>query len=574
MKKIVRLLLLLTLIVVTVNCGDNLDFSPKGVVSLETIDTPAEADQMVIAAYASLGNDFGGTKPTSSMWLYSSVRSDDAYKGGGSVSDGGGGQLNALEQYNLVLPSMERINDAWGQIYQGVARANNALRIISQFSIDKYPKKNERIAEMKFVRAHWWFLLKILFKYPVLADETISDDDLKKTSNRIYSNDEGWNLIANDLQYAIDNLPVTQSEIGRPNKISASAYKAKVRLYQAYEQNEQNAIVNINLTKLNEVVTLCDKVINSGKYSLSKDFAENFILATENGSESVWAIQFSQNDGTNQGRLNMSNSHSYSLAPGYGCCGWHQPSQTMVNAFKTDINGLPMFDNYNNVEMKSPIDFQINGVDPRLDHTIGIPTHPYKYDPSFVYQKNWARTPTIYGPYSGMKEMLLPNDPGLVKVGAFFGTSKNSDIIRYADVLLMKAEALIELGRQAEALPIINQIRERAANSTSRLKNADGTSISNYRIGLYSASGWTQDFARQSLRWERRLEFATESPRFFDLVRWGIAGETLNQYLEIEKTRHTYLANAHFTEGKDEYFPIPQAQIDLTEGLYQQNTGW
>jgi len=574
MKQFQRILLLTTIITVAVNCDNSLDFSPKGVVSLESIDTPEEADQMVIAAYAALGNDFGGTKPTSSMWLYSSVRADDAYKGGGSVTDGGGGQLNAFEQYNLVLPSMVRINDAWVLIYQGVARANNALRIISQFSIDEYPKKNERIAEMKFVRAHWWFLLKVLYKYPVLADETVSDDDLKTTGNRVYTNDEGWDLIANDFQFAIDNLPVNQSDIGRPNKISASAYKAKVRLYQAYEQNEQNAVININLTRLNEVVVLCDAVINSGKYSLSNDIADNFVLETENGPESVWAIQFSQDDGTELGRLNMANSHSYSLAPGYGCCGWHQPSQTMVNAFKTDMTGLPMFDTYNEVEMKDPVDFQTNGVDPRLDHTVGIPSHPYKYDPNFVYQSNWARTPTIYGPYSAMREMLLPNDPGLVKVGPFFGTSKSADIIRYADVLLMKAEALIELERQAEALPLINQIRERAANSTSRLKYADGTPISNYRIGLYDASGWTQDFARKAMQWERRLEFATESPRFFDLVRWGIAAETLNPYLEIEKTRHTYLANAHFTAGKDEYFPIPQAQIDLTEGLYQQNTGW
>ncbi|WP_203226862.1 RagB/SusD family nutrient uptake outer membrane protein [Confluentibacter flavum] len=564
----------ITIMTTILSCNDDLSFSPKGVVSLETLDTPEEADQMVIAAYAALGNDFGGTKPTSSMWLYSSVRSDDAYKGGGSVTDGGGGQLNAFEQYNLVLPSMARINDAWVLIYQGVARTNNALRIISQFSIDEYPKKNERIAEMKFVRAHWWFLLKVLFKYPVLADETISDDDLKLTGNRIYTNNEGWDLIANDLQFAIDNLPTNQNEIGRPNKISASAYKAKVRLYQAYEQNEQNAIINISPEKLNEVVALCNDVINSGKYSLSNDFSENFILETENGPESVWAIQFSQDDGTEQGRLNMANSHSYSLAPGYGCCGWHQPSQTMVNAFKTDIDGLPLFNTYNDIEMKDPIDFQTNGVDPRLDHTIGIPTHPYKYDPSFIYQSNWARTPTIYGPYSGMKEMLLPNDPGLVKVGPFFGTSKSADIIRYADVLLMKAEALIELGRHVEALPLINEIRVRAANSTGKLKNTDGSPISNYRIEPYNIAGWTQDFARKAMQWERRLEFATESPRFFDLVRWGIAGETLNPYLEIEKTRHSYLQNAQFTEGKDEYFPIPQAQIDLTEGLYQQNVGW
>lgn len=273
----------------------------------------------------------------------------------------------------------------------------------------------------------------------------------------------------------------------------------------------------------------------------------------------------------------MGSSHNYSLAPGYGCCGWSQPSQAMVNAFKTDASGLPMFDTYNDTQMKDSIDFLTNGVDPRLDHTVGIPGHPYKYSPSFIYKSSWARTPTIYGPYSTMKEMLRPDDPGLRKVGAFFGTAKNSDIIRYADVLLWKAEALIELGRQNEALPLINLLRVRAKNSTVRLKKTDGSNPSNYRMGQYIDGVncvWTKDFARKALQWERRIEFAMESPRFFDLVRWGIATETLNAYLAVEKTRHSYLQNASFTKGKDEYLPIPQAQIDLTEGLYKQNNGW
>jgi hypothetical protein len=567
----------LVVIILFSGCKKVLDYSPKGVVTLNILNTPAEADKLGIAAYASLGNDFGGTMPVSSMWLYGGVRSDDAYKGGGSVTDGGAGQLNALEQYNLVTVDMVRINDEWNTIYEGVARANTALRQMAKFSETEYPKKNERIAEMRFLRGHWWFLLKTLFKYVPLADETVSDEDLKKVSNREYTNDEGWNKIASDFQFAVDKLPVSQSEIGRPNKVAASAYLAKVRLYQAYEQNEENQVININKTRLNEVVTLCDNVINSGKYNLFDDFAKNFMLETENGIESLFAIQFSLDDGTEQGRLNMGSSHNYSLAPGYGCCGWNQPSQNMVNAFKTDVSGLPMFETFNNSEMKDPVDFLTNGVDPRLDHTAGIPTHPYKYKSTFVYSSSWARTPTIYGPYSAMKEMLRPDDPGLRKVGAFFGTAKNADIIRYADVLLWKAEALIELGRPNESLPVINQVRVRAANSISRLKKEDGTNPSNYRVQPYIDGvncTWTPTFARKAMQWERRLEFAMESPRFFDLVRWGIAAETLNAYLAVEKTRHSYLKDALFTKGRDEYLPIPQAQINLTEGLYKQNNGW
>lgn len=577
MKRYIIYLAAMTVTGISVSCNKFLDYTPKGTVTIGILNTPDQADKFAIAAYASLGNDFGGTMPVANMWLYGAVRSDDAYKGGGGVADGGGGQLNALEQYNLVTPDMARINDEWNNIYEGIARANTALKVISKFTAAEYPNKATRTAEMRFLRAHQLFILKTLYKYIPIPDETIPDDSLKFVSNRQYTNDESWNKIASDFQFAIDNLPMTQKEVGRPNKIAAYAYLAKVRLYQAYEQNEQNQVTNINKARLAEVVTLCDNVINAGKYNLFDDFAKNFIMETENGTESIWAIQFSLDDGTDMGRLNMSSSHNYSLAPGYGCCGWSQPSQNMVNAFKTDADGLPLFNSFNSVSMKDSIDFLTNGVDPRLDHTVGVPTHPYKYKSTFVYQKSWARTPTVYGYYSTMKEMLLPDDPGLRKVGAFFGTAKNSDIIRYADVLLWKAEALIELGLQNQALPLINQVRVRAGKSTGRLKKADGTPTSNYRVGTYLDGVncvWTQDFARKALQWERRLEFAMESPRFFDLVRWGIAAETLNAYLAVEKTRYAYLKDALFTKGRDEYLPIPQAQINLVVTSYKQNNGW
>jgi starch-binding outer membrane protein, SusD/RagB family len=575
--KHIKIIYVILITVLFSGCTKALDYTPKGVVTLDELNTPEDADKLGIAAYASLGNDFGGIVPLSSMWLYSAVRSDDAYKGGGGVTDGGGGQLNAIEQFNLITTDMVRINDPWVNIYNGVARANTALRLMEKFTIAQYPLRNQRIAEMRFLRAHWWFLLKVLFKYPVFADETHSDDDLKTLSNRQYTNDQSWEMIATDLQFAVDNLPVSQMDLGRPSKLAAYAYLAKVRLYQAYEQNDQNQVVNINKSRLNEVVALCDNVINSGRYSLHDDFAKNFMLEYENGVESIFAIQFSLDDGTDIGRLNMGDSHNYSLAPGFGCCGWSQPSQNMVNAFKTDSSGLPMFSTFNNTQMKDSADFMTNGVDPRLDHTVGIPGHPFKYKSNFVYNSSWARTPTVYGYYSTMKDILRPDDPGLRKVGAFFGTAKNADILRYDDVLLWKAEALIELGRQSEALPLINQLRIRAANSTNRLKKADGTFSSNYKIQPYIDGvncTWTQDFARKALQWERRLEFAMESPRFFDLVRWGIAAETINSYFAVEKTRHSYLNAAFFTKGRDEYFPIPQTQINLTLGALKQNYGW
>jgi hypothetical protein len=138
----------------------------------------------------------------------------------------------------------------------------------------------------------------------------------------------------------------------------------------------------------------------------------------------------------------------------------------------------------------------------------------------------------------------------------------------------MQAEAYIQLGQQDKALPLINQIRARAAASTGRLKKLDGTFPSKYNIREYPATNWTKDYAFRALQWERRLEFATEGSRFFDLVRWGIAEKALNDYLKVEKTRRTYLSTAKFTAGRDEYLPIPQSEITFTNGLYQQNPGY
>ena len=213
-------------------------------------------------------------------------------------------------------------------------------------------------------------------------------------------------------------------------------------------------------------------------------------------------------------------------------------------------------------------------VDPRLDHTVGIDGHPYKYDPATPFSNSWVRDAGVYGNFHSMRFQQLATSSSYFKLGPFMGTEKNYDILRYDDILLMQAEAYIELGQQDLALPLINQIRTRAAASTGRLKKLDGTFASNYNLKEYPATGWTQDYARKALQWERRLEFATEGARFFDLVRWGIAEKTLNDYLAVEKNRRTYLITAHFTAGRDEYLPIPQSEITFTNGLYKQNPGY
>lgn len=580
MKYISIKILLVTAVLLFGSCKKFLEYEPKGALTEDQITTPDKVDALVTAAYAAIGNDvFTGS--ITSMWVYGSVRSDDAYKGGGSVADLG--EFNLYEQYALVTPvnngSDFGFPSTWRTAYGAISRANFALRALNNVSDEDFPKKAIRQGELRFLRGHLHFLLKILFKHVPYIDETLSSDDILTVSNDQYTNDELWNKIAEDFQFAIDNLQPEpdQGQPGRADQLAAKAYLAKLRLYQAYEQDETHAVTAINPQRLNEVVALTADVINSGKYKLNDDFAKNFLYGFDNGPESIFAVQYSINDGTNFGRLSMSTGLNYSLAPQYGCCWFHIPSQNMVNAFKTDQKGLPEFETFNNVEMKDSIDFLTNGIDPRLDHTIGVQGHPFKYRPDILYSHGWERAPAIYGGFGNMKEQQDADCPCFKKQGPFYGSSVNIDIIRYADVLLWKAEALIELGRHAEALPLINEVRQRATNSTQRTKLANGSNPSNYRISAYIDGvniTWDQATARKALQFERRLEFAMESPRFFDLVRWGVAAETLNSYLEVEKTRKAYLATAQFTKGRDEYFPIPQKEIDFTKGIYKQNPGY
>jgi hypothetical protein len=568
MKKIIITAFITSGLLIFGSCKKALDYTPPGVLSSTDLTSPTAVEGLVTAAYAAIGNgDMIG--PIYSNWAFGSVHSDDAYKGGGGTGDVG--DVDALEHYNLVTPNMGWfVTRTWQNLFKSIGRANVALRAVNALSETDFPQKNVRLAELKFLRAHSYFTMKRLYKNIPIFDENTSEQDILKTSNDL-SNEESWNKIADDFQFAVSNLPENQSQIGRANKFAAEAYLAKLRLYQAYEQDDKHKVTNINQTRLQEVVTLTQDVIASGKYSLSPDIADNFLPETENGPESVFAIQFTINDGTTSGRMSFEDGLNYPHgAPQYGCCGFHAPSQNLVNAYTTDANGLPNFTTFNN----SIADLSTATVDVRLDHTVGIDGHPYKYDATRPFSNSWVRDPGVYGNFHSMRYQQLATSPSYFKLGPFMGTAKNYDIIRYDDVLLMQAEAYIEMGQQDKALQLINQIRARAAASTGRLKKLDGTFASKYNVKEYPATGWTQAYARTALQWERRLEFATEGDRFFDLVRWGIAEPTLNAYIAVEKVRRTFLATAHFTAGRDEYLPIPQSEITFTNGLYKQNPGY
>ncbi|WPU92767.1 RagB/SusD family nutrient uptake outer membrane protein [Mucilaginibacter sabulilitoris] len=556
------------------SCKKTLDTVPQGTAASSDLNTPANVDKMVIAAYSALGNDEYMT-PYSSMWPYGSIRSGDAYKGGDGPGDVS--EFHGYETFSLNRVDYGPTDALWFRIYVGIGRVNDALSRVNVISETDFPNKAVRQGELRFLRGHFYFLLKILFKYVPYIDENVAKTDYPTISNRALTDDALWKKIEDDFRAGVASLPKTQPEVGRANKYAAEAYLAKALLYHAYTQDDNNNVTGIDQAKLTEVNSLCDDVINSGAYALLPDFANNFLSQYENGKESVFAIQYSINDGTPQGREDFGHELNYPMNQEYGCCGFHVPSNNLINAFKTDNTGLPMFGTFNNNDIEPSGDYKTNSFDPRIDHTVATPGHPYKYRASFIFQTSWARAPQVYGPHLSMKETVLPDDAAFKKFPPFMSSGKNWAIIRYADVLLFKAEALIELGRQLEAVPLINQIRQRALNSESLLKQANGSAISNYKIDIYKPGvncNWTQDFARQAMRFERRLEFAMEGYRFFDLVRWGIAADYMNSYFAVEKTRKSHLQDAVFKKNRDEYMPIPLNQINFSKGLYKQNQGW
>ena len=544
-------------------CSDFLDMNPNGILDEESVSGVEQLDKLVISAYSMLGNDHYDIP--FNLWPYGNVRSDDAYKGGRDESDIQ--DFHFYETSSNITANFGEPDGLWYNCYIAISRANNALRSLNNVSEQDFPNKKIRIGECRFIRGHFYFLLKVLFKSIPYIDETVAIEHYGTISNIALSNDELWQKIADDFKAAYDNLPESQgTDVGRANKYSAAAYLAKTYLYKAYRQDEKHNVTEINAEDLKQVLTFSNEVMSSD-YGLEDDFAYNFLPGSyENGKESLFAIQHSTDDGTLYGRLNFSDALNVPMKFS-GSCDFQKPSQNLVNAYKT-VNGLPEFSDYNKADYNANTD----KVDPRLYHTVALPGVPYKYDKKNIFDESWTRNKAVYGLYSSLKENVALNDPSSVLIDPFRANTKNKIVIRYADVVLMRAEALIELDREKEALPLINEIRERAKKSTGLIDYAENVDIALYVDNVNC--NWTKPYAREALRWERRLELAMESQRFFDLVRWGIADSVINTFYKEEAPKRTYYEDAHFEKNRAEYVPIPQQQINFSKQVYKQNYGY
>jgi hypothetical protein len=385
-------------------------------------------------------------------------------------------------------------------------------------------------------------------------------------------------MIVADFTFAWDNLPETQGAPGRANKWAAGAYLAKALLFQK---------------KWAEAKALFDNIIANGKtakgekYGLVPLYGDLFRVANDNNKESVFAIQAAAATGTiNNANPDFVLNFTYNGGPA-GCCGFFQPSFELANSFRT-ASGLPLLDgSYTAPANELKTDQLVPAatafvpdtgpIDPRLDHSVGRRGLPY-LDHGLHPGVAWIRDQNYGGPYAPKKFIWTKAEEssgGVDKSSWTPGyTAINVAIIRFADVLLMAAEAEVELGNLEKAREYVNMVRTRASNPAGFVMNG-GAPAANYVINIY-ATAWTDaTLARNAVRFERKLELSGEGHRFFDLVRWGVAATTLNAYLAYERTKVSAspFLGASFEAGKAEYMPIPQVEMDILKGL-TQNPGY
>lgn len=533
------------------SCEDMLDTKPQGTFTDEQIGDE-EALDLMTSAYASLLNHYFGNNESFAgpinNWVFD-VRSDDALKGGDGVTMEG--YIHQLEIGN-VQSDNDVVTFKWRNNYYSISRCNTAIRGIQASTSISDQEKNSYVAEMKTLRAYFYFdMLRIFEKFPYFDETVVNPSECRADQ---YSREQIAEFIKQDLRDSYEILPPTQAEVGRFNRYVAAALLARVDLFTS---------------DWAEAETYAGYVIDSHQYEPYPNFLDMSKPEYNNQYESILAIQFSSANSPDQYNYNNCLNCTWSEGNLYGNGDdFYLASQDLVNAFRTDENGLPYLDGAPDDQNVDRADFEGN-IDPRLDFTVGRIGMPWR---SHQYNEKWCRNLELYGQYSGKKPYPAPESPyvkpGIVPWGA---SSLNGLLIRYADVLLMKAEALIEQNKDLEeARTLINDVRRKAARSVDASYEPIDCNpmVASYKVSEYPATGWNQDYARKAVRMERRLELAMEGLRWFDLVRWGTVVETVNNYYETEGKIRTYYQGANLSSDEI-YFPIPVNQVDNAGDLYK-----
>jgi len=548
-----------------------LETSPYGQYGDEQLLSAKGIDAVLIGAYGMLDGEsqfkYGENWFTPvTNWVYGDIASDDAYKGTDANDQP---PMTTVETYNTI-PSTQGLYARWISIYDGIARANDVIKIIGKTKT-KAPKEltaadeTRLLGEARFIRGFQHFEgMKMWNNIPIITDTTTVNPGNPGGSAA------AWKFIEADFAYSYANLPATQSQLGRVNKWAAAAYLAKAYLFQR---------------KYSEALTLFNTVIASGvtvggsKFALQDAYWKNFDARFENTPESVFSVQMAA-QGSQEGDANRGYGLAFPYGGDFGCCGFLQPSQNLVNAYKTSPAGLPLFGTYNDVDVKndaaqaSSDAFTLGNeaVDPRLDWSAGRRSVPF-WDWGGHPGRNWIRDVGYAGPYSPKKHVYSAADVNNFTSNGWRNmTAKNYNAMRFADLLLMTAECEVEVGSLEKARALVNQVRDRAKNPASAVAG----SPANYVINGYTAAWTDKTVAREAVRFERRLELAMEGHRFFDLARYGngYAAATLNAYLAVEKNKRLYLKSSPGFQAKNEFYPIPERAIVLSKGALKQNPGY
>lgn len=562
----------LTAIVTIAACSKSfLDKPPIGTLSPAVLASEAGVQGLLIGAYSLVdgeGTPNDGFATGASNWMFGGIASDDAYKGSdpSDVADGIG-----IENWSIT-PVNGTVDSKWKVMYSGVQRCNDVLRTLAITKGLPDVMVKTITGEAKFLRSYYNLELKKVFKNVIFADESVVVGNLDVSNST-----DIWPKIEADLTEAVAKLPEGQPQVGRANVWAAKALLAKVYMFQNKFAAAYTLLKDVDAN---------GKTTGGTKYALKAHFYSNFNPAEKNNSEQIFAAQTSVKDGSSvawggspNGNYGDILNFPYNGGPG-GCCGFYNPSQDLANAYKTDASGLPLLDTwYNGAWVSDQAAPAYTGtLDPRIDLTMGRKGIPY-LDWGPHRGDDWIRNPGADGHFSPKKNVFAVSQrDAFTDAGSSYWaptqlTANNVNIIRFSDVLLWAAESAAEAGDLTAAVGYVNRIRARAADTTGWVyKNSDydaatatykiqANKADNYKVALYPSFP-SKDYAVKAIRFERRLELAMEGNRFFDLVRYGVADVVLNAYNTREKEARKYRINSVFTKGKNEYFPIPQGEID------------
>ena len=570
-----------TVMALSWSCGEEfLEEKPKGAVSEEILTTEAGVDLLLVGAYSRLdgysnGEVGGQGEASATNWVWGDVPSDDMHRGD---QTGGWSPINLIERYetDATNPWVEGL---WAANYDGVARANDAIRVLKKAGENVEPAVAVQLeAEARWLRAWYHFQLRTkIEKISYITDDVVASEVTNDT--------EVWDKIEADIKWGIDNGMAEEVEIGRSSRWAAKALLARVHMFQQ---------------EFTEAKPYLDDIIDNGPFQLMDHYYDNFDEEKQNNAESILEVQYTVNDGAGDANSGADHRTLFPRGADVGsCCAYSAPSFDLFNAFKTDGDGLPLFDTFQDdllledygVLDTEPFTPTAESLDPRVDWTIGRRGIPF-LDWGPMSGSDWMLDQAGMGPFLNKKIMFYKRNKGVISISSPTWSNglngNNWRIFRLSHIILWRAEVAMEENDLGTAVDLVNEIRERAqddlvmgkVNNTTfesgyELDIDEDQPAANYNLGLYTSFP-NQDYARKAIYHEMRLEFALEGMRFQDLVRWGIDEPTITKYLasELSDEKLPWLQGANYTGGQDDHWPVPQTQVDLQPEVLTQDPAY